>query len=178
MMPIGPLMVEHRLIERMIKVIIKKEMHKPGKTGQLDLAFIDTVIDFFRMYADRCHHGKEEDILFRELRKKELNAEQKKIMDELLHDHLLGRKLVGELLEAKRNYSEGIIETLGDIQRLIQALIDFYPEHIKKEDKHFFFPIMDYFSKEEKDALLREGYELDMKLIHEKYQSLVEHLEK
>jgi len=35
-----------------------------------DTAFIDTAVDFIRTYADRCHHGKEEDIRFRELKKK------------------------------------------------------------------------------------------------------------
>ena len=32
---------------------------------------------------------------------------------------------------------------------------------------------MNYFSKEEKDALLEEGYKFGKKLIHEKYDSIV-----
>ena len=69
MLPIGPMMIEHRLIERMIKVMDSKlrEM-KAGRNA--DTTFIETAVDIIRTYADRCHHGKEEDILFRELKKK------------------------------------------------------------------------------------------------------------
>jgi len=34
--------------------------------------------------------------------------------------------------------------------------------------------VMKYFTQEEKDAMLREGYEFDQKLIHEKYRDVVE----
>jgi hemerythrin-like domain-containing protein len=52
-----------------------------------------------------------------------------------------------------------------------------YPGHIEKEDRRFFFPIMDYFNHEEQDAMLREFYEFDRGMIHEKYRVLVEGLE-
>ena len=62
----GPLMIEHRLIERMI-TLIKQKLNQIESTNQVDPLFIDTVVDFIKFYADRTHHGKEEDILFREL---------------------------------------------------------------------------------------------------------------
>lgn len=77
MMPIGPLMIEHRLIERMVKTI-KGELRKISEENEVNVIFIDTAVDFFRTYADRCHHGKEEDILFRDLAKKPLSPDAKK----------------------------------------------------------------------------------------------------
>ena len=71
MLPIGSLMIEHRLIERLI-ALIEKEGDKIKKDNLTDIDFIDDCIDFIRTYADRCHHGKEEDILFRDLRNKKL----------------------------------------------------------------------------------------------------------
>ena len=82
MMPIGPLMIEHRLIERMVD-LLKKEFHTISETQVIDTSFIEEAIDFFKVYADRCHHGKEEDILFRDLSKKDLSPEHKVMMDEL-----------------------------------------------------------------------------------------------
>ena len=64
MKPIGPLMWEHRLIERMVK-LLKKELIKIKEIDKVDTNFILIVVDFFRTYADRTHHGKEEDILFK-----------------------------------------------------------------------------------------------------------------
>lgn len=66
MLPIGPLMAEHRLIERMIK-ILKIEVESVKKFNEMNEILIYNVVDFIRTYADQTHHGKEENILFREL---------------------------------------------------------------------------------------------------------------
>ena len=64
-------MREHRVIERVI-ALLRDELGNIARTGKVDLPLLDFAIDFFKTYADRCHHGKEEDILFRELKKKPL----------------------------------------------------------------------------------------------------------
>jgi len=175
-MPIGPLMIEHRLIERMIK-IIEKEFERLEETKEADVLFIDTAADFIKMYADRCHHGKEEDILFRELLKKEIAPEYKKTMNELIEEHKWGRRTVAELIAAKDLYIKGDKGAVEDIIKSLKFLADFYPKHIEKEDKRFFIPIMGCFTKDEQDAMLLEGYEFDRKLIHEKYAAIVKKLE-
>ncbi|MFZ5906582.1 MAG: hemerythrin domain-containing protein [Nitrospirota bacterium] len=171
MLPIGPLMIEHRLIERMIS-IIRKELDHMNITKQANSAFIDTVVDFIKMYADRCHHGKEENILFRELKKKNISSEHKVIMDELIEEHIWGRKTTSKLAEANKQYLEGGSQAFPVIECL-SLLVDFYPRHIEKEDQHFFLPVMSYFNQEEKDAMLKEGYSFDQTLIHEKYKQVV-----
>ncbi|MGA9048229.1 MAG: hemerythrin domain-containing protein [Dehalococcoidia bacterium] len=177
MKPIGPLMVEHRLIERMI-ALLKKEAAQARKSNTIDVEFLQTAVDFIRTYADRTHHGKEEDILFRDLSKKQLTPEHKRIMQELIEEHINARKMVAALVEARQGYMKGSSEALKDVIGLMEELAGFYPEHIEKEDKHFFYPILDYFSKEEQDKMLLEFWEFDRKLIHEKYRKLVEGLEK
>ncbi|MBN2452925.1 MAG: hemerythrin domain-containing protein [Candidatus Omnitrophica bacterium] len=177
MMPVGPLMIEHRLIERMIKVmrynleIIKKE-------GKVDPVFIDTAVDFIRTYADRCHHGKEEDILFRDLAEKKISDEHRRIMRELIEEHKMGREKVKNLVEAKEEYVKGDKGFLKDIIANMETLVKFYPEHIEKEDKHFFLPCMNYFNDAEKDAMLNEMREFDRKMIHEKYAMVVDFQER
>jgi hypothetical protein len=49
---------------------------------------------------------------------------------------------------------------------------------IEKEDKHFFFPTQEYFSKDEQDAVLLEFEDFNAKMIHEKYSRVVERLER
>jgi len=176
MMPIGPLMIEHRLIERMVGVL-RGEMQSIEKKNEAHVELIDSGVDFFRTYADRCHHGKEEDILFRDLAKKRLSSEHKKIMDELIEEHRGGRETVRQLLSAKECYAKGDAAALKHIIGILKKLVEFYPAHIEKEDKHFFLPCMEYFSKEERDAMLQECWEFDKQLIHEKYRQLVERFE-
>ena len=72
MKPIGSLMIEHRVIERML-ALLNQELSKILKEGKVDSPVIDVAIDFFTTYADRFHHGKEERILFRELKGKPLS---------------------------------------------------------------------------------------------------------
>nr|MDO8100650.1 hemerythrin domain-containing protein [Candidatus Njordarchaeota archaeon] len=172
MKPIGPLMIEHRLIERMI-VIAGEELDEIRVGKKADPVFIDTYVDFAKTYADRCHHGKEEDILFRDLGKKRLSPEHRKTMNELVQEHVYARKTVGELVAAKDRFVRGDKDALRDVAVKLGALAEFYPKHIEKEDKHFFFPILDYFTKQEQDAMLQEFWEFDRRLIHEKYQKVV-----
>jgi len=149
------------------------------KKGQkADPAFIETAVDFIRTYADRCHHGKEEDILFRELKKKTISRDHQKIMEELIEEHKEGRKITGKLVEENQRYMQGDSKALDEIIECMQTLVTFYPRHIEKEVKHFFIPVMKYFSKDEQDAMLKEGYEFDQGLIHEKYRHIVERGEK
>lgn len=175
-MPAGPLMKEHRLIERMIAVI-KKETEDLTSGKELNTFFIQEAADFIKTYADQCHHGKEEDILFRDLGKKELSKEHSEIMNQLIAEHKYGRKTLKELLEARDRYEKGDKKAKIDALNRLKALVEFYPKHIEKEDKHFFLPCMDYFSSKEKDDMLEEFWEFDKTLIHKKYRQIVERME-
>ena len=177
MIPIGPLMREHRLIERMVG-LMRQELDRISQEHQLDAVFINAATDFFRTYADRTHHGKEEDILFRDLTGKELSQEHRKIMQELLNEHALARKTVGRLVNAKEEYVQGNIGSLEEIVDSMRELVKLYPAHIEKEDKHFFYPCMEYFSKQEQGDMLQEFWDFDQKMIHEKYQRVVDGLQK
>jgi hemerythrin-like domain-containing protein len=100
MKPIGPLMWEHRLIERMVGMVEKELGQMAGNNRGVNLDFIDTAVDFFRFYVDRTHHGKEEDILFKALVGRPLSEEQRKTMEELVAEHRQARELVGGLKRA------------------------------------------------------------------------------
>lgn len=167
MQPIGPLMIEHRLIERAVP-IMQREVKRLEKEKTMNRGFVSEIVDFFRTYADHCHHGKEEDILFKALSKKKISAEHKRIMEELLSEHVYGRKVVGQLLEAKD--ATGIVDQL-------KKLIELYPKHIEKEDKHFFIPVMKYFNTQEQKTMLGQMWEFDKKLIHEKYEQILKGME-
>ena len=160
MEPIGPLMSEHRLIERMVE-LVSEELVKLNEGINIDPHFIDVAIYFFRTYADRTHHGKEEDILFKDLTRKQLSPEHKETMDELNEEHIVARKTVANLVGAKERYVAGDSGAFQHIVDSMKQLVNLYPMHIEKEDKTFFYPCMEYFSKQEKDSMLQEFWEFD-----------------
>lgn len=183
MLPIGPLMIEHRLIERMIALMkqdlerIKDNVAVDPEFAFVDPLFIDVAVDFIRTYADHCHHGKEEDILFAELAKKELFPEHRQVMEELVQEHVWSRETTARLVKAKENYLREKEGAVQEILTMLEQLTEFYPRHIDKEDRQFFIPIMDYFTQEEKDAMLAQMWEFDRKMIHEKYTAIVTGIE-
>ena len=171
----APLMIEHRLIERMI-VIITGMISKIEKENKADPVLIDTAVDFIRTYADKTHHGKEEEILFRDLKERKLSEADRRLMNDLIEEHVLGRKLTGSLIKANDRYRNGDSGALSEIIAGLRLLIDFYPKHIEKEDKVFFPAARQYFSEQEDQAMLEEFWEFDRKMIHDKYISVVETL--
>jgi hemerythrin-like domain-containing protein len=168
-------MIEHRLIERAIGVI-EEALPRIESQQEADPVFIDTVVDFIRVYADKTHHGKEEDILFRDLEGKDLSAEDRDMMNGLIEDHKFGRTTTGALSEANNRYRKGEKGALAEIAGKLKALAGFYPGHIEKEDKIFFPAARAYFTEEEDQAMLEEFYEFDRKMIHEKYRAVAEAL--
>jgi hemerythrin-like domain-containing protein len=169
-------MIEHRLIEKMLRVIAE-EAGRIEKGGKVDPLFIDAAVDFVRVYADRTHHGKEEDILFKQLAQKGLSAEHSRAMADLVDEHRQARERVKLLVSARERYGNGDVGAVKEMIAIMEWLADFYPRHIRKEDADFFPATEEYFSKEELDSLLAAFHDFDGKMIHEKYEALVKKLQ-
>jgi hemerythrin-like domain-containing protein len=174
--PIGALMTEHRLIQRVVGDM-ERMIADMEENMHVDSEAVDVVLDFFRTYADRCHHGKEEDILFARLAEKDLAPEHEAMMNDLVEGHRYARRINKEITEANRAYVGGTLTALAAIHKGFRALVKFYPEHIELEDHSFFKPAMEYFSAEERDQIEHDFEQFDRAMIHETYQSTVEALE-
>jgi hemerythrin-like domain-containing protein len=173
MLPVAVLMIEHRLIERMIWLLTNESGRVKGK-GMPDADFLVSAVDFMRNYVDRCHHGKEEDIYFKELAAKPLSSEHQKTMRELFAEHEIARDITDQLDEARRNFCGGDYGAVTAITGAIDRLIELYSCHIEKEDKHFFLPSMEYLTVEEKMRMLKGFDEFDKNLFKEKYARMVD----
>lgn len=127
--PMKMLVEEHVLIKRWLALI-------PHVLEQLDLnsaegtQLIYEGVDFIRSYADRFHHAKEEDILFKYF------DEKLDIIQTMLEDHAVGRGHVKAIVEAvEKKEKEKIGEHLSAYRELLTG-------HISKEDE-ILFPWMD-----------------------------------
>jgi hemerythrin-like domain-containing protein len=167
-------MMEHRLIEKML--VLADQQAAAMNEESFDPVFVDTVVDFIKTYADRTHHGKEENILFADLGEKRLNATDARIMKELIDEHRQAREKVAKIVELNERYKRGEHESVGEIRGIIAWLASFYPVHIKKEDDRFFPDTEKYFDERELDAMLARFWEFDKGMIHEKYRKLFDSL--
>ena len=174
--PAELLSLEHDLIRRVVTAL-ERQSTRIGDAGGVDPVFLATVIDFIVTYAGQVHHGKEEEILFRQLHEKQLSSEHRQMMEELAREHVEMRRLAGELEEAEEEYQQGEGGALDRIQEASDSLIDLYPGHIETEDEAFFPAAMDYLDDEERRRVLEAMRGHDRAMIHEKYGSVADALD-
>ncbi|MCE5262885.1 MAG: hemerythrin domain-containing protein [Deltaproteobacteria bacterium] len=164
---VGVLSQEHRIIENILAAF-NVEVEEITAKNNIDPVSMDLSIDFIRTFTDQAHHGKEENILFRELSKKKLLPAHARIMGELRDEHQYSRGIVGKWMVANRRLSEGE-DTSQEIISYLKELTQFYSQHIKKEDEQFFYPVLDYFENEELAKMEREFNEFDANVLHWRY---------
>ncbi len=130
--PIETLMNEHRLIERGIDALLafadevrRKETDEKEELGRF--------VTFIREFADGCHHGKEENILFATMVEAGFPSHGGPIAV-MLMEHTEGRGYVQALAELQLQETPWSPE---DRQRLADAAYgygDLLRQHIHKED--------------------------------------------
>src|SRR3989338_3103473 len=86
---------EHQNILKVIDALMK-ECDSLKSVDKIDKVFLKKIIDFIKGYADKFHHAKEEDILFVELCKDEMQMHCNPTQ-QMLHEHDLGRNFIKEL---------------------------------------------------------------------------------
>jgi hemerythrin-like domain-containing protein len=129
---IETLMNEHRTIERAIDALVSFADEIRRKTTD-EKEELGRFVTFIREFADACHHGKEEDILFAAMVEAGFPRHGGPIAV-MLSEHDMGRahvRVLAELSAQEAPWSE------GDRQRLAQAahgFADLLRAHIHKED--------------------------------------------
>ena len=120
---------EHEVILKVL-ACLEHLAERAGKTGTLDEKAAGQVLDFIRVFADSCHHAKEEDILFKYF------DESTDILRVMHEDHKVARSHVQSMLEALDKQDE------ATLARHLNAYGDLLTEHIRKEDE-ILYPWMD-----------------------------------
>jgi hemerythrin-like domain-containing protein len=126
------LMDEHRVIERVLgslETLAGRLEDEPDPRGALrDFG------RFFKEFADRCHHAKEEDRLFVEMVRHGFPREQGPIAV-MLADHVEGRAHVGALVRAGEATGPLTAEERASVRFHVHAYVPLLRGHIQKEDR-------------------------------------------
>lgn len=98
---------------------------------------LDGLHEFFRLFADRCHHGKEEDLLFPRLEGKGMPRAGGPI-GVMLEEHNQGRALIGQMVEAAAAFRQGNAEAPRHWSQFARQYIEMLRQHIHKENNVLF----------------------------------------
>jgi len=115
--------------------ILEKMVHHLEEGEPVDRKDLLGILDFLRLFADKCHHGKEEGLLFPELENRGMARENSPI-GQLLIEHVEGRKFLAMMGEALKK------EDFGSFSENATAYIALLRSHIKKENE-ILFPLGD-----------------------------------
>ena len=173
------LMEEHKLINRMIDVL-ESAANQLEENKEITPDIFDKAADFIRTFADKFHHAKEEDILFKEMIKKGM-PEKDSPVEAMLIEHEQGREFVKGLIKATAEFKEGNKKKAKEIIENARGYIELLREHIDKED-NILYPLAEkMFTKSEKEKQLDKFKEAEIskggnKTVS-KYMELVKELE-
>jgi hemerythrin-like domain-containing protein len=176
---IGLLKCEHRLILRMTAGI-ERALRSYDEAGRMDPRQVAAAAQFMCSYADLCHHGKEEGILFRALERKPLEPPLRALMAELVQEHAWARSATKRLTEANEAAAASGAgrEEVERQVKLLRQLRHFYQGHITKEESRFFNRCLQHLSRPEQQQLCREFAEFEDPHVHDTHRRTLERLEK
>jgi hemerythrin-like domain-containing protein len=109
--------------------------------------------EFFSVFVDRCHHGKEEAALFPRLMAHGLSAIAQRLEDE----HTLGRRLAAAYGRAVAEYAPGQATSGVRLAAAARAYAGFLREHIDLETREL-FPAVEATLAED-DQVLTDAFE-------------------
>ncbi len=127
---------EHQRILQVVNVL-EDRLDDMGLGNEPDFDVLADCVTFFRLFADACHHGKEEDLLFPELENAGMPRDTGPIAV-MLEEHRQGRWLVAGMAKALPGARAGDAGERTAFDRHGRGYIDMIRAHIAKEDNVLF----------------------------------------
>jgi hemerythrin-like domain-containing protein len=173
------LMTEHRAIERMLAVLETAAQRLDAGERPRPGLFREAV-DFVRNFADRCHHGKEEDNLFPRMEARGIPRDGGPL-GMMLWEHDQGRAYVGAMAGAIDAYEGGDQSAARTIAENARGYVELLRGHIMKED-NVLFPMADgVLSADDQQELTARFEQIETEVmgpgVHERYHQLLDDLE-
>jgi hemerythrin-like domain-containing protein len=147
---------EHEAILRMLEATeeVARRLTRGGHVAPVTLY---DLIEFFQLFADRCHHGKEEDVLFPRLEALGMPRAGGPI-EVMLGEHEQGRNLIQQMLAEAKAYADGAAEAGPRWAGAARSYAALLGEHIMREN-NVLFPMAERLLSETEQQELAIAFE-------------------
>ncbi len=146
----------------------------------LDIDDIEQTVDFLRTFADKCHHGKEEDLLFPALEAVGIPRQGGPI-GVMLDDHVQGRKHIATMAESLPGLRANDPAARSQFAAGARGYAGLLTAHIFKENNVLFPMAEQYLPADQHEALAKGFDEIEEQRIgpgvHEAYHALLDRLD-
>ena len=124
---------EHEGIKLMLQIMEKIAAGlEAGKVLNID--HYKKIIDFLKVFADKCHHGKEEEILFPAMENHGIQNEGGPIGN-MLHEHNMGREHIRAMSKAFDEYKQRNKPEIDCIILSSRSYVQLLRDQVKKENE-------------------------------------------
>jgi len=134
--PVTVLRAEHQIILRVVRVL-SGLMDRFEQAGEFAEAPLAKCVEFIRLFADACHHGKEEALLFPVLESRGIPRDGGPI-GVMLYEHQVARRLTKDMAGALTDAQTGDVHARTRFCQAARQYIDLLTNHIFKEDNVLF----------------------------------------
>jgi len=146
---------EHEGVRVMLR-ILEKICGELETSGGIDKEHFDGILEFLKVFVDKCHHGKEEELLFPAL--VAVGVPEDGPIAVMLREHETGRGYVRAMSRSYSAYVTGDRSSSKDIAQNAHGYIGLLRGHIEKENNVLFVMADDRLSENKQDELF-EGFE-------------------
>jgi len=146
---------EHEGVLLMLR-ILGELSRQLASAGRLQTEDLESIIEFLRIFVDRCHHGKEEELLFPAL--VQVGIPQDGPITVMLSEHETGRRYVRLMTDAFERYRLKDASAAAAIIQNAEDYIALLADHIDKENNILFAMADERLAPETQEELL-EGFE-------------------
>jgi hemerythrin-like domain-containing protein len=143
------LVQEHRVIESVL-LCLERLIERTENDKRLNRVVTENIILFLREFADACHHGKEEDVLFKFSDSKTGGHGPVEVLKD---EHTEGRSYVAKMNQSCGNAANGDPTAVGVFCENARDLIDMLRRHIEREDDVVFPMIEELCQTKDADGL-------------------------
>lgn len=150
---------EHQVILRVLRVL-SRIVEECERDRIFPIDDLRQCVRFFRLFADACHHGKEEDLLFPAMEKAGIARDNGPI-GVMLYEHRMGRALVKRMSEELDHYDSGEGKSVARFDRAAKEYIHLLSHHIFKEDNVLFAMGDRAISREDQQSLCGQFCQAD-----------------
>ena len=181
MKPINELKAEHQAVKLTLKILNKINRKIQANSKAVNAEHVEQLLEFFSVFVDTCHHGKEEELLFPALEQIGVSKDNGPI-GVMLHEHRLGRTYVNGMKTSWSAYRRGDGKALKMFIQNANCYITLLNEHIHKEDAVLFL-LAENNLPQEKQAEIYAGFEkIEIEKIgigkHEEFHRMLDRLQK
>ena len=154
---------EHESVKAVVK-IMEAVSTKLESGQQVKPEHLEMLVDFIKVFTDKCHHGKEEGLLFPAMVEAGIPRDGGPI-GVMLSEHDVGRAYVKGMSEGIAEYKKSGAKAVPKLIKNARGYADLLTQHIYKED-NILYPMADrHLSEAMQEELLEQFEKLEEEVI-------------